>query len=71
MIRINSSVDLSVCAYETSGTIKARRLRFSIHIVETKTQRKFVDPCCHAHSKALKPEKIITPKFLKMFWKLL
>jgi len=35
---------------EILGTIKARRFRFSIQILETKTQRKFVDPCFHSLS---------------------
>jgi len=42
---------------EISGTMKARRLRFRIQILETKTQRKFVVPCCHAHSDAHKAHK--------------
>jgi len=47
---------------EISGTI---RLRFSIQILETKTQLKFVDPCCHVHFNAHKPQKTSTPTLLK------
>jgi len=74
-IRIKSRVDLamSVCLsnrmnFEISGTIKAIRLRFSIQILETKTQRKFVDPCCHAHYNAQKPYKTSTPTLLNYFY---
>jgi len=48
---------------EISGTIKARRLRLSIQILETKTSSKFVDTCSHAHSNARKPPETASPTF--------
>lgn len=36
-------------------------------ILKTKTQRKFVDPCCHDHSNAHKPSKLLRPDFEKCF----
>jgi len=50
--RRSGPVRLSILMNVDLGTIKARRLRLSIQILERQTQRKFVGPCCHAHSNA-------------------
>jgi len=50
---------------EILGTIKARRLRFSIQILEAKAQGKLVNPCCQSHCNAHKPHQATTPTLLK------
>jgi len=50
---------------EISGTIKDRRLRFSLQILEAKAQLELVYLCCHAHSNPHKPHKTATPTLLK------
>jgi len=68
LIRITSRVDLamSVCLSvrmnaEISETIRARLLRFGVHISELLTQRK-----SHAHSNAHKPPKTVDPTVLML-----
>jgi len=52
---------MSVSPYERRdlGNYKTGGLGLGIQILETKTQSKFVDPCCHAH----KPKKLPRPHF--------
>jgi len=47
---------------EILGTIKASRLDSRIQILKTKTQRKFVNPCCHAHYYAHSNSPTYRPK---------
>jgi len=51
---------------EISETMRARLLRFGVHIPELLTQRKFVSAMCHAHSYAHKPPITVAPTVLML-----